>query len=232
MTINVAEVSRFMIAPVYACPMARMVPVFLCPDKKRKIVVFGGGDVALRKCRQFDGFRIMVVAERIVSGIREVCDEVVCERFDPSDISAYINGAFIAVAATDSKELNAAIAASAKAAGILVNSAHGGGDVLLPSSVRKNGYTVSVSSEGSVPAFPPYVAKKIDEFLGDEYDLMLDLLKEIRKEIRTRVKEQSDRAKLLADILNDDDIWHMLEVKDTDGALDAAERIEKTYESL
>ncbi|NCA73547.1 MAG: NAD(P)-dependent oxidoreductase [Gammaproteobacteria bacterium] len=35
----------------------RMVPVFLVPTG-RKVVVFGGGAVALRKCRHFEGFRI------------------------------------------------------------------------------------------------------------------------------------------------------------------------------
>ena len=80
----------------------RMVPVFLEPTKERKVVVFGGGMVAYRKCRQFEGFRITVVADRTVPGMEDVCDEIVLEHFDPSDISPFLEGAFIAVAATDS----------------------------------------------------------------------------------------------------------------------------------
>jgi siroheme synthase, N-terminal domain len=206
-----------------------MVPVFLEPTKDRRIVVFGGGAVAFRKCKQFEGFRITVVAEETVPGMEGVCDEIVRGRIDPDDVSPYLDGAFIAVAATSDQSLNSSIRDSAKAAGVLVNSAHGGGDILLPSSVRKKGYTVAVSSEGSVPAFPPYVAERIDGFLGEEYDLMLSLLSDVRKGLKDRVKTQPERAKLLAEILADEDIWHMLENGDIEGARKAAGELEKKY---
>ncbi len=207
----------------------RMVPVFLEPTKKRKIVVFGGGMVAYRKCKQFEGFRITVVAERTVQGMDEVCDEIISERFKPSDVPAYLEEAFMAVAATDSAELNAAIRDSAESRGILVNSAHGGGDVLLPSSVRKEGYTVAVSSEGSVPAFPPYVAKMIDGFLGREYDMMLSLLTDLRKDLKDRISLQTDRAAFLAEVLDDHAVWRKLKEGDRKGALDKARTIEGKY---
>ena len=207
----------------------RMVPVFLEPTKERKVVVFGGGMVAYRKCRQFEGFRITVVADRTVPGMEDVCDELVLEHFDPSDISPFLEGAFIAVAATDSKNLNAAIRDSARSKGVLVNSAHGGGDVLLPSSVRKKHYTVAVSSEGSVPAFPPYVAKKIDGFLGEEYDMMLSLLTDLRKDLKDRIGSQPERAEFLAEVLGDEDIWHMLREGDREGAMEKALDIEEGY---
>mgnify|MGYP002624358759 FL=1 len=38
-----------------------MSPIFLSPGKRR-VTVFGGGKVALRKCRHFDGFKIRVVS--------------------------------------------------------------------------------------------------------------------------------------------------------------------------
>ena len=185
--------------------------------------------VAYRKCRQFEGFRITVVADRTVPGMEDVCDEIVLEHFDPSDISPFLEGAFIAVAATDSKDLNAAIRDSARSKGVLVNSAHGGGDVLLPSSVRKKHYTVAVSSEGSVPAFPPYVAKKIDGFLGEEYDMMLSLLTDLRKDLKDRIGSQPERAEFLAEVLGDEDIWHMLREGDREGAMERALDIEEGY---
>ncbi len=194
--------------------MARKVPVFLEPTKDRRIVVFGGGMVAYRKCKQFEGFDITVVAEKTVPDMENVCDRIVLAHFDPSDISGYLEGAFIAVAATDSKNLNAAITECAKKNGCLINSAHGGGDILLPSTVRKETYTVAVSSEGSVPAFPPYVAKKINELLGPEYDCMMELLKILRSDLQARISEQPKRAEFLAEILASEDIWHMITVHD------------------
>lgn len=211
--------------------MARKVPVFLEPTKDRKIVVFGGGMVAYRKCVQFEGFDITVVSEKTVPGMEEVCDRIILAHIDSADITRYLEGAFIAVAATDSKQLNAAITECARNTGCLINSAHGGGDILLPSTVRKKNYTVAVSSEGSVPAFPPYVARKIDELLGPEYDGMMELLKYLRSDLQERISEQPKRAEFLAEILADEDIWHMISAQDHDGAVTLARSIESKYEN-
>ncbi len=211
--------------------MARKVPVFLEPTKERKIIVFGGGMVAYRKCKQFEGFDITVIAERTVPEMEQVCDRVVLAHFDPSDISGYLENAFIAVAATDSKNLNAAITECAKKHGCLINSAHGGGDILLPSSVRKENYTIAVSSEGSVPAFPPFVARKVNEMLGPEYDRMMELLKKLRSDLQERVSEQPKRAEFLAEVLDSEEVWHMLSAGDLDGALRASREIERKYEN-
>ncbi len=186
--------------------------------------------VAYRKCAQFEGFDITVVAEKTVPGMEKVCDRIILVHFDPADIGKYLENAFIAVAATDSKTLNAAITECARNAGCLINSAHGGGDILLPSTVRKTNYTVAVSSEGSVPAFPPFVAKKIDELLGPEYDSMMDLLKILRSDLQERVSEQPKRAEFLAEILANEDIWHMISENDRNGAIALAREIESKYE--
>lgn len=204
-------------------PTARMVPVFLQPNG-RLIVVFGGGPVALRKCQQFAGFRLRVVAAAILPELKALADEVREEHFDPTDLTGHLDGAFIAVAATDRHELNDAIVAAARQAGIPANSATGGGDILLPSVVRKKEYTVAVSSEGLVPAFPPYVAARLDEFLGPEYDAMLDLLAGLRAEIRTEIPTQPARAACLAAVLASDEVWSRLKAGDRTGALAAARR--------
>ena len=212
--------------------MARKVPVFLEPTKGRKIAVFGGGMVAYRKCRQFEGFDITVIADRTVPEMDSVCDRIILAHFDPSDLDQYLEGVFIAVAATDSKALNAAITETAKKHGCLVNSAHGGGDVLLPSSVRKENYTVAVSSEGSVPAFPPYVAKMIDGFLGPEYDLMMDLLRTLRKDLQEKVSQQPRRAEFLAEVLDSEEVWDALRAGDSGKAMEIARSIQAKYIDL
>jgi len=200
---------------------ARMIPMFLQPSGQR-ITVFGGGHVALRKCQQFTGFKLTVVAAEILPELQILADRAVVARFDPANLAPYLDGIFLAVAATDSHELNDTIVAAAKQAGIPVNSATGGGDVLLPSIIRKERYTVAVSSEGLVPAFPPYVAAQIDNFLGPEYDAMLDLLAGLRTEIRTAIPTQPARAACLAAVLASDETWSRLKAGDRAGALAAA----------
>ena len=199
----------------------QMSPVFLSPNG-RTVTVFGGGRVALRKCMHFEGFRIKVVAEDILPELRELADEAVQQRIDPSTAGQLMEGADIVVAATSDHALNDSIRDISMGKGIMTNSAHGGGDLLIPSVLKRDGYTVTVSSEGRVPAFPPYVVRMLDGFLDESYDRMLELLMRIRPEIRGRIDSQPDRARFLADILEDQGIWEMLRQGRDDDAYKAA----------
>lgn len=203
---------------------SKMSPVFISA-RGRTVAVFGGGPVALRKCRHFDGFRIRVIADRILPELEELADETVHVRVDSDTAAGYMDGADIVVAATDSHEVNDMIRDISLSKGILTNSAHGGGDVLIPSVLRRPSYTVTVSSEGRVPAFPPYVVRKLDEFLDPSYDSMMDLLVKLRREIRGRIPTQPGRAEYLARVLDDEGIWEHLRNGEDDEAYDAAEKM-------
>ena len=196
-----------------------MSPIVLSPGN-RLVTVFGGGNVALRKCRHFEGFRIRVVADRILPELREIADEVVEEAVDASTAGRFMDGSDIVVAATSDHALHDSIRDLSMSKGIMTNSAHGGGDVLIPSTLKREGYTVTVSSEGRVPAFPPYVIQRIDELLDPSYDRMLELLMMLRREIRTRIPTQPERAKYLADILADGEVWDLLRKDDIQSAFD------------
>ena len=196
-----------------------MSPIVLSPGN-RLVTVFGGGNVALRKCRHFEGFRIRVVADRILPELRDLADEVVDSAVDASTAGEYMDGSDIVVAATSDHALNDSIRDLLMSKGIMTNSAHGGGDVLIPSTLKREGYTVTVSSEGRVPAFPPYVIQRIDELLDPSYDRMLELLMMLRREIRTRIPTQPERAKFLADILADGEVWDLLRNDDIQSAFD------------
>lgn len=197
----------------YGMEKILMSPVLLSPGS-RLVVVFGGGPVALRKCRHFEGFRFRIIADKIMPELKELAEEVHETVVVPDSIDGYLEGADIVVAATSSHELNDAIRDVSMSKGIMTNSAHGGGDVLIPSTLERDGYKITVSSEGRVPAFPPYVIKAIDEFLDPSYDLMLELLVELRKEIRDIIPTQPARARFLADVLEDRGIWMLLKQND------------------
>ena len=195
----------------------KMSPILLSPGN-RLVVVFGGGAVALRKCRHFDGFKIRVVSPEVLPELEEIADEVVRVAVDPDTVGDYVGDADIVVAATSSHGLNDSIRDAAMSMGIMTNSAHGGGDVLIPSTLHRDGYTVTVSSEGRVPAFPPYVISKIDGFLDPSYDAMLALLVDLRAVIRDRIPTQPARAEFLAGVLADGRVWDRLSQGDRDGA--------------
>ena len=137
----------------------QMSPILLSPGD-RLVTVFGGGNVALRKCRHFDGFRIRVVSPEVLPELEELADEVVREAVDPDTAAGYMDGSDIVVAATASHELNDAIRDVSMSRGIMTNSAHGGGDVLIPSTLHRDGFTVTAclrslptSSRGSTSSW-------------------------------------------------------------------------------
>ena len=198
-----------------------MSPLVLSP-RNRRITVFGGGRVALRKCQHFEGFRIKVVADAVLPELRDIADEVILEKVDPATAGKYMEGADIVVAATSDHALNDSIRDISMGKGIMTNSAHGGGDLLIPSVLHRDGYTVTVSSEGRVPAFPPYVIRMLDGFLDESYDRMLEILMRIRPIVKERIAAQPDRARILADILDDGEIWELLRAGRDDEAFDMA----------
>ena len=108
-----------------------MSPILLSPGD-RLVTVFGGGKVALRKCRHFEGFRIRVVSPEVLPELEAIAHEVIREAVDPETAGGYMEGSDIVVAATHDHALNDAIRDVSMSKGIMTNSAHGGGDVLIP----------------------------------------------------------------------------------------------------
>ena len=194
-----------------------MSPIYLSPGNRR-IVVFGGGKVALRKCQHFEGFHITVIAPQILPELKELADESVEAEVTGETCGRYMDGADIVIAATSIHELNNAIRDVSLSKGIMTNSAHGGGDVLIPSMLKRRTYSVTVSSEGRVPAFPPYVVRLLDEFLDPSLDSMMDLLVRVRPVVKERIATQPERAKFLAEVLDNERVWELLRAGKDDEA--------------
>jgi siroheme synthase-like protein len=180
------------------------VPIFV-ESSKYKIIVFGGGNVALRKCRYFQGADITVMTREILPDLRDIVTKVIIGDI-PDDVKDIVDPYDLVIAATDDKELNARIRNDAAFMGISVNSAHGGGNVLIPSVLKRDKYTVAVSSQGRVPAFPPYLIEEIDSFLDSKYDRMLDLMIEMRAYALENISPQHKRREFLESVIYDADI--------------------------
>ncbi|HWT06026.1 MAG TPA: hydroxymethylbilane synthase, partial [Xanthomonadales bacterium] len=146
-----------------------MYPVALSV-RGRRVVVVGGGAVAERKVRGLLGAEpdVVVISPTLTPPLAALADvgAIAWEprRYAPGDLT----GAFIAFAATDDDATNAAIAADARAAGILVNDASDveRGDFATPAVHRSGPLTVSVDSGGLSPSF----TKRIRDELALQFD--------------------------------------------------------------
>ncbi|HOK28643.1 MAG TPA: bifunctional precorrin-2 dehydrogenase/sirohydrochlorin ferrochelatase, partial [Methanomassiliicoccaceae archaeon] len=138
-------------------------------------------------------------ARTVKADAREVMDE-------------WLDWADLVVAATDDHELNALLAAKASSGGKLFNRADGPSTFLIPSVVSREGYTVAISTHGRSPAMSRFLRLKLEKDLHERYDLMVRLQEELREEAREHLPSPRERERYLRSILDDEEVWRLLEV--------------------
>lgn len=88
----------------------------------KRVVIVGGGDVALRKARRFAReAQVTVASPTFREGFADLSCELIRESVTEDTAGARFEGAFLVVPATDDATLNARLAAIARRAGCLVN---------------------------------------------------------------------------------------------------------------
>ncbi len=190
-----------------------MIPLFVdCSN--RRIVIFGGGDVAARKAAYFSGVAEVTVVSRSF-GQKILDSNVVFKECDVStapdkSLESIIEGAFLAIIALSDTAQNNRIGRLCMKQGILFNNADGEpGDVIIPSVTRGINYTIAISTNGSSPA----IARFIREHLEQEFpalDQMIAMQQQLRTELKRAEPDQHKRNAILWEVLNDPSIWNAL----------------------
>ncbi len=143
-------------------------PIFLDLSGRRCVVV-GGGEVAGRKARKLlqARARVVVISPEIRPELESVASEIHRRPYREGDLE----GAYLAFAATDSREVNAAVAREAKERGIPVNVADrpSDGDFALPSTLRRGGLQVAVSTGGASPTLARRIKDELEGIFGPEW---------------------------------------------------------------
>ena len=194
-------------------------PLFLDLNS-RHVVIFGGGKVGERKANLFSQYGPVKVLSRDFSpGLlylaKDPQRQVELVQCDLSvgfgkDYSKYLQGAFIVIPATSDSKLNRAIEEEARALGILVNNVEGAGDVVVPSILQRGSIAIAISTE--IPGLTKYLRARLEEELTENYQDMARLLSRIRRENKELVPMQKDRARIIWEILMDEEVWGLLEV--------------------
>jgi precorrin-2 dehydrogenase/sirohydrochlorin ferrochelatase len=155
-------------------------PIFLDLSDRRCVVV-GGGDVANRKARKLlqARARVVVISPEVGAELESVVVEVHRRPYREGDLE----GAYLAFAATDSREVNAAVALEAKERGIPVNVADrpSEGDFSLPSTLRRGGLQVAVSTGGASPTLARKIKDELEEVFGPEWAGIVEELSRNRR---------------------------------------------------
>ena len=188
-----------------------MLPLLLDARGKR-VVVFGGGEVGLRKALFFAReAEVTVVSRAFVPGfeskgkaIKRISMEIGPEQ------EALIDDSDFVIIATDDHELNDRLEARAQASRKFCNRADRPSSFLIPSVVERRNFLVAISTMGRSPAMSRYLKQTVEEGLRPEMSSMIDLQEELRKKARCLIPDQAVRERFLWDILGDETIWAAL----------------------
>jgi precorrin-2 dehydrogenase/sirohydrochlorin ferrochelatase len=160
---------------------AVLYPLFMDVSGKRCVVV-GGGGVASRKARGLlgSGAHVVVVSPEVAPEIEAMDVAVERRPYAPGDLA----GAALAFAATDRREVNAAVAREATQNGIPVNVADRPteGDFALPSVLRRGGLQVAVSTGGASPTLARRVRDALEPSFGAEWAGVVERFRSARDE--------------------------------------------------
>jgi uroporphyrin-III C-methyltransferase/precorrin-2 dehydrogenase/sirohydrochlorin ferrochelatase len=154
----------------------------------KPVLVVGGGAIAEGKIEQLVEVEadVRVVSPEVTPRIAELAaaGRVRWERrpFTLTDV----DGAWIAIGATDDRAVNAAVADAARAAGRLVNAVDDVPkcDFIAMSLVRRGELQVAVSTGGGSPALARWVREELEELLPEEFGALLDILADVRRRLR------------------------------------------------
>jgi precorrin-2 dehydrogenase / sirohydrochlorin ferrochelatase len=158
----------------------------------RRCVVVGGGPVATRKVDGLisAGAAVVVVAPEVCDSIRARSIEIVERRYRRGDL----DGAWLALVATDDPEVNRAVRADAEAARVWVNAADDPAacSFTLPAVVRQGPVMVTVSTAGHSPALASWLRGQVAAQLGPEIGLLAEWLSEAREELKAAGRSTED----------------------------------------
>jgi precorrin-2 dehydrogenase/sirohydrochlorin ferrochelatase len=175
----------------------------------RRCVVVGGGDVGLEKVEGLllcDG-DVTLIAPEAVPALEEYAAEgsITWERREyagPEDL----DGAFMAIAATDDSEVNIGIYEDAETRAMLVNVV----DVpplcnfILPAIVRSGPLAIAISTAGASPALAKRMKREIAETFGEPYARLAVMLNDARGWAKGTLPTYQDRKQFFEAIVNGD----------------------------
>ncbi len=164
----------------------------------RRVVVVGAGRIAARKIEPLldAGAVVQVVAPVAGTEVREWAEAgrlTLIERaFEPTDL----DGAWLALTATDVPAVNAAVHEAGEAGRVWVNSADDPANCAftLMSLFRRGDLVISVGTGGRSPALATHLRRRLEQEIGPEYQTLLEVLSEAREDLRStgRSSENAD----------------------------------------
>lgn len=175
-------------------------PLFVSLRGKRCVVI-GAGEIAAGKVEgliRCDA-EIAVVSPRAVPYIQEAARGGKLTWLRRAFTAEDVEGAFLAVAATASRRVNAAVFQACTERGVLCNAVDDPEhcDFIYPAVMRRGALQIAVSTGGRSPALAGQIRRELEARFGPEWELLLDRLGRKRDEILHARLAGAERARRL-----------------------------------
>ena len=171
-------------------------PLFFKLDN-RKVLIVGGGDVALRKADLLSraGAAITIVAPSICDELHALLSDekhtLIYENYNKK----YMQGARVIIAGTDDEALNHQIHADATALNIPVNVVDTPHlcDFIFPAIVDRNPIVIGISSNGKAPVLARLLRARLETLIPQGYGKLAKLAGEFRSEVKRKIPTLTGR---------------------------------------
>ena len=166
-------------------------PVFL-DMKDRKVLVVGGGFVALQKIKTLldSGAIVKVITKELIAKeIKELPVSLEIREYNENDMI----GVSIVIAATNSHEVNTKIFEHSKKYNVLLNAVDDKDncDFILGAIVNKGDITVTISTAGKSPIVAKKIRDKVNEMLNINYENLLEVYGNFRARAYQELNEEA-----------------------------------------
>jgi len=171
-------------------------PIFTKLDNKPVLVV-GGGEVALRKCRAFLKARasVTLVAPWFCDELKEHAHNNEVTLIDAYFDESHLDGKMLVIAATDRDEVNNNVFELANARNVFVNVVDDQPKCtfIFPSIVDRDPITIAISSAGTAPVLARRLREKLETLIPHHIGPLATLVGGFRDKVKKRFKHFSDR---------------------------------------
>jgi uroporphyrin-III C-methyltransferase / precorrin-2 dehydrogenase / sirohydrochlorin ferrochelatase len=180
-------------------------PIFL-DLTAQKVLVVGGGEVALRKVTLLErtGARITLVAPQVLPELKERAAngaiELAAREFLPEDL----NGARLVIVATSRRAINRWIASLSEARGIPANVVDDlkASRFIVPAIIDRDPVLVAIATEGTSPVLARRLRERIEALLPAKIGELAVWLRGLRRTAQRRLRDVSGRRRFFEQLID------------------------------
>lgn len=179
-------------------------PVF-ADLRGRAVLVVGGGTVALRKATALveAGAVVRVGAPALNAELAALADQARIEHLRGEFQPHWLDGAWLAIAATDDEAVNRAVAEAGDARRVWVNVVDDAqaSSVQIPARVDRGPLQIAISSSGAAPMLARHVRERLETQFDESLGELAELLGRERARIRARHPQLPQRRRFFERLL-------------------------------